>query len=384
MSDSTLKPRNTLGNSSESRRTFLRKAPLLATGVLAACGQAQQQTAPGIQTREHFKWKMVTTWPKNFPALGTGANRLAQGITAMSDGRLEVKVYGAGELVPAGGVFDAVSGGSAEMGHGAAYYWKGKHEAAQFFSAVPFGLNAAEINGWLRYGGGQELWDELYAQFDLRAFPVGNTGVQMGGWFNREINELADFSGLVMRMPGLGGEVLRRLDATVKALPGGEIFQALKTGAIDATEWVGPYNDLAFGLHQAAQYYYWPGWHEPGTALECMVSNKAWAALPADLQAIVAHACQAANEDMLSEFTARNNDALQTLVKKHGVQLRRFSNPLLAQIGKIAAEVVAEIAAKDTLSNKVYTSFAAFRKESVPYTQITEEAYAQARALTFG
>ena len=367
-----------------SRRSFLQSAPLLAAGGLAACGQAEQQAAPAVQSQQHFKWKMVTTWPKDFPALGTGANNLAHSIEALSDGRLHVKVYGAGELVPASGVFDAVSGGTAEMGHGAAYYWKGKPEATQFFSAVPFGLNAAEINGWLRYGGGQSLWDELYADFNLRAFPVGNTGVQMGGWFNREINTLADFSGLVMRMPGLGGEVLRRLEVTVKALPGGEIFQALKTGAIDATEWVGPYNDLAFGLHQAAQYYYWPGWHEPGTALECMVNKQALEALPTDLQAVVEYACQAANDDMLSEFTARNSQALKTLVDEHGVQLRRFSNELLAQIGKVSAEVVAEIAGQDPFSSRVYSSFDAFRKNSIAYTRISEEAYTQARALTFG
>ena len=367
-----------------SRRSFLQSAPLVAAGGLAACGQAEQQAAPAVQSQQRFKWKMVTTWPKDFPALGTGANNLAHSIEALSDGRLHVKVYGAGELVPASGVFDAVSGGTAEMGHGAAYYWKGKHEATQFFSAVPFGLNATEINGWLRYGGGQALWDELYADFNLRAFPVGNTGVQMGGWFNREINTLADFSGLVMRMPGLGGEVLRRLEVTVKALPGGEIFQALKTGAIDATEWVGPYNDLAFGLHQAAQYYYWPGWHEPGTALECMVNKQALEALPADLQAVVKYACQAANDDMLSEFTARNSQALKTLVDEHGVQLRRFSDELLAQIGKVSAEVVAEIAGQDPFSSRVYDSFDAFRKNSIAYTRISEEAYTQARALTFG
>ena len=367
-----------------SRRSFLQRAPLLAAGGLAACGQAEQQAAPAVQSQQHFKWKMVTTWPKDFPALGTGANNLAHSIAALSDGRLHVKVYGAGELVPASGVFDAVSGGTAEMGHGAAYYWKGKHEATQFFSAVPFGLNAAEINGWLRYGGGQALWDELYADFNLRPFPVGNTGVQMGGWFNREINTLADFSGLVMRMPGLGGEVLRRLEVTVKALPGGEIFQALKTGAIDATEWVGPYNDLAFGLHQAAQYYYWPGWHEPGTALECMVNKQALEALPADLQAVVKYACQAANDDMLSEFTARNSQALKTLVDEHGVQLRRFSDELLAQIGKVSAEVVAEIAGQDPFSSRVYSSFDAFRKNTIAYTRISEQAYTQARALTFG
>ncbi len=367
-----------------SRRSFLQSAPLVAAAGLVACGQAEHQAAPTVQSQQRFKWKMVTTWPKDFPALGTGANNLAHSIEALSDGRLYVKVYGAGELVPASGVFDAVSGGTAEMGHGAAYYWKGKHEATQFFSAVPFGLNAAEINGWLRYGGGQSLWDELYADFNLRAFPVGNTGVQMGGWFNREINTLADFSGLVMRMPGLGGEVLRRLEVTVKTLPGGEIFQALKTGAIDATEWVGPYNDLAFGLHQAAQYYYWPGWHEPGTARECMVNKQALGALPADLQAVVAYACQAANDDMLSEFTARNSQALKTLVDEHGVQLRRFSDELLAQIGKVSAEVVAEIAGQDPFSSRVYSSFDAFRKNSIAYTRISEEAYTQARALTFG
>lgn len=365
-----------------SRRSFLRKAPLAASAALVACGQAQEGNAPSIQTRKNFKWKMVTTWPKDFPGLGTGANRLAQTIGHMSGGQLEVKVYGAGELVPAMGVFDGVSGGTAEMGHASAYYWKGKHEATQFFSAVPFGLTAQEINGWLSYGGGQELWDELYAGFGLKAFPAGNTGVQMGGWFNREINALEDFSGLVMRMPGLGGEVLRRLDATVQNLPGGEIFQALKTGAIDATEWVGPYNDLAFGLHQAAKYYYWPGWHEPGTTMEAMINRTAWETLPTDLQHIVRHACQSTNEDMLAEFTTRNGVALKTLVEKHGVQLKRFSDDVLTEIGRVARDVVGGIAAKDPLSNSVYASFNAYRSQSVSYTRISEEAYTMARALT--
>ena len=365
-----------------SRRSFLRKAPLAASAALVACGQTQEGNAPSVQTRKNFKWKMVTTWPKDFPGLGTGANRLAQTIGDMSGGQLEVKVYGAGELVPAMGVFDGVAGGTAEMGHASAYYWKGKHEATQFFSAVPFGLTAQEINGWLSYGGGQELWDELYAGFGLKAFPAGNTGVQMGGWFNREINTLGDFSGLVMRMPGLGGEVLRRLDATVQNLPGGEIFQALKTGAIDATEWVGPYNDLAFGFHQAAKYYYWPGWHEPGTTMEAMINRTAWEALPTDLQHIVRHACQSTNENMLAEFTTRNGVALKTLVEKHGVQLKRFSDDVLTEIGRVARDVVSEIAAKDPLSNGVYASFNAYRSQSVSYTRISEEAYTMARAFT--
>ena len=365
-----------------SRRSFLQKVPLAASAALVACGQAQEGNAPSVQTRKNFKWKMVTTWPKDFPGLGTGANRLAQTIGDMSGGQLEVKVYGAGELVPAMGVFDGVAGGTAEMGHASAYYWKGKHEATQFFSAVPFGLTAQEINGWLSYGGGQELWDELYAGFGLKAFPAGNTGVQMGGWFNREINTLGDFSGLVMRMPGLGGEVLRRLDATVQNLPGGEIFQALKTGAIDATEWVGPYNDLAFGFHQAAKYYYWPGWHEPGTTMEAMINRTAWEALPTDLQHIVRHACQSTNENMLAEFTTRNGVALKTLVEKHGVQLKRFSDDVLTEIGRVARDVVSEIAAKDPLSNNVYASFNAYRSQSVSYTRISEEAYTMARAFT--
>ena len=365
-----------------SRRSFLRKAPLAASAALVACGQAQEGNAPSVQTRKNFKWKMVTTWPKDFPGLGTGANRLAQTIGDMSGGQLEVKVYGAGELVPAMGVFDGVAGGTAEMGHASAYYWKGKHEATQFFSAVPFGLTAQEINGWLSYGGGQELWDELYAGFGLKAFPAGNTGVQMGGWFKREINALEDFSGLVMRMPGLGGEVLRRLDATVQNLPGGEIFQALKTGAIDATEWVGPYNDLAFGFHQAAKYYYWPGWHEPGTTMEAMINRTAWEALPTGLQHIVRHACQSTNENMLAEFTTRNGVALKTLVEKHGVQLKRFSDDVLTEIGRVARDVVGEIAAKDPLSNSIYASFNAYRSQSVSYTRISEEAYTMARALT--
>ena len=365
-----------------SRRSFLQKVPLAASAALVACGQAQEGNAPSVQTRKNFKWKMVTTWPKDFPGLGTGANRLAQIIGDMSGGQLEVKVYGAGELVPAMGVFDGVAGGTAEMGHASAYYWKGKHEATQFFSAVPFGLTAQEINGWLSYGGGQELWDELYAGFGLKAFPAGNTGVQMGGWFNREINTLGDFSGLVMRMPGLGGEVLRRLDATVQNLPGGEIFQALKTGAIDATEWVGPYNDLAFGFHQAAKYYYWPGWHEPGTTMEAMINRTAWEALPTDLQHIVRHACQSTNENMLAEFTTRNGVALKTLVEKHGAQLKRFSDDVLTEIGRVARDVVSEIAAKDPLSNNVYASFNAYRSQSVSYTRISEEAYTMARAFT--
>ncbi len=366
-------------NSHQSRRKFLTALPL---ATLAACENSGNKKSPSVQTRKHLKWRMVTTWPKDFPGLGTGANYLAQLIGEMSNGELEIKVYGAGELVPALGVFDAVAGGTAEMGHSTAYYWKGKHEATQFFSTVPFGLTAQEINGWLQYGGGQQLWDEIYNPFGLKAFPAGNTGVQMGGWFNQEINQLEDFSGLVIRMPGLGGEVLRRLGATVQTIPGGEIFQALKTGAIDATEWVGPYNDLAFGFHQAAKYYYWPGWHEPGTAMEAMINRNAWDQLPNDLQKIIQCACSTVNDHMLAEFTTRNSTALETLVKQHGVQLRKFSDEILSSIGVTAKEVIHEVAKKDPNTNRVYNSFIEFRKNSLNYTRISEEAYTLARSLT--
>ncbi|VAW57842.1 TRAP transporter solute receptor, unknown substrate 6, partial [hydrothermal vent metagenome] len=241
------------------RRHFIKAA---ATSSLLTTTALTTQT---IEAKTRIKWKMVTTWPKNFPGLGSGANHLAKLITEMSGGRLKVKVYGAKELVPAFEVFDAVSRGTAQMGHGASYYWKGKNEATQFFSAVPFGLTAQEMNGWLYHGGGMELWRELYEPFGLVPAAAGNTGVQMAGWFNKQIKSTADLKGLKMRIPGLGGEVLKRAGGTPVSLPGGEIFTSLKTGAIDATEWVGPYNDLAFGLHKAAKYYYYPGWHEPGT-----------------------------------------------------------------------------------------------------------------------
>ena len=356
------------------RRDFLKTA---GAGTLAS-GLAG---APAVHAQSKHQWKMVTTWPKNFPGMGTGANKLAKAITEMSGGRIEVKVYGAKELVPAFEIFDAVSRGTAEMGHGASYYWKGKSEAAQFFAAVPFGLTAQEMNGWLYYGGGMELWQEIYADFNLVPTAAANTGVQMGGWFNKAINSLDDLKGLKMRIPGLGGEVLSRLGGTPVSLPGGEIFTSLQSGAIDATEWVGPYNDLAFGLYKAAKHYYYPGWHEPGTTLESFINKDAYDALPKDLQAIVTAACKAANIDLLSEYTARNNEALDTLVNDHGVDLRRFPDPVLKELHAVADEVVAEIAEKDAMSKKVYQSFQGFRDQVVAWSEVSERAYLNARAL---
>ena len=228
------------------------------------------------EEKTQFKWKMVTSWPKNFPGLGVGAENLANLINILSNNRIKIKVFGSNELIPPLEVFDFVSKGGAELGHSGAYYWKGKSPGCQFFSSVPFGLNAQEMNAWLYYGGGLKLWEKLYGTFNLIPRPAGNTGAQMGGWFNKEIKSLSDLQGLKMRIPGLGGEVLSRAGGVPVTLAGSEIFTALQTGTIDATEWVGPYNDRAFGLYKAAKYYYFPGWHEPGPTIECLVNKTAY------------------------------------------------------------------------------------------------------------
>lgn len=349
-------------------------------GTAAAAATASTSASAAPKGKAEHEWKMVTTWPRNFPGLGTGAEFLAKAIQAMSGGRINIKVYGAGELVPAFEVFDAVSSGAAQIGHGAAYYWKGKSPTAQFFTAVPFGLTATEMHAWLQFGGGKKLWQKLYREFNLVPLDAGNTGVQMGGWFNKQINSLDDIKGLKMRIPGLGGEVFRRAGGVPVNLPGAELFTALETGTIDATEWVGPYNDLAFGLHKAAKYYYYPGWHEPGPALECIINADAYKALPKDLRAIVQAAAQATSLRMLSEYVSRNNRALKILVERHKVDLRRFPDDVLAKLRTLSDEVVAELAAKDPLSKEVFESYRKFRDNVVAWHKISEQAYLNARS----
>ncbi len=353
----------------------------LATLVLASCGGAGDGSANSVgatATDKTFKWKLITTWPKNLPGLGVAPENLAKRIKAMSNGRLDIKVYGAGELVGAFEIFDAVSAGTAEMGHGAAYYWRGKLPVAAIFATVPFGMNTQEMSGWLHQGGGLELWRELYAPFNLRPFPGGNTGVQMAGWFNKEINSLEDLRGLKMRIPGLGGEVLERAGGVPVSLPGGEVFTSLQTGLIDATEWVGPYNDLALGLHTVAKYYYYPGWHEPGPALETLINQAAWDSLPPDLQAIVEAACLAMDAEVPAEFTARNATALQTLVDEHGVELRRLPDDVLARLRELSADVVSEMAGDDELAQRIVKSYQDFATTVRAHTEISEQAYINA------
>ncbi len=365
------------------RRQFFKGAAVAAAGAGAlALGQTAALGAPAV-SKGIRQLKMVTTWPKGFPGLGTGAQRLADSITAMSGGRLNVKLYSAGELVPAFESFDAVSNGTADLYHGAEYYWQGKSKAFNFFTAVPFGLTADEMNAWLYYGGGQELWDELSAGFNVKAFPAGNTGVQMAGWFNKEINTIEDYKGLKIRMPGLGGEVLRQIGAAAITLPGGEIFQALQSGAIDATEWVGPWNDLAFGFYKVTKYYYYPGFHEPGSTLSCGFNLKIWESLTAEDKSIVQYACAAENDRMLAEFNANNGASLKTLIDVHKVKLRRQSDTVLKAIGNASGDVMAAVAAAGPMEKKVSDNFMAFRKNAMGWTSLSETAYTSARALDF-
>ncbi|NQU61251.1 MAG: TRAP transporter substrate-binding protein [Rhodospirillales bacterium] len=365
------------------RRRFLTGATRGIAGGLVATTAASAFPAPALAQGVR-RLNMVTTWPRDFPGLGTGAQRLADSITLMTGGKLSVKVFAAGERVPAYEAFDAVSAGAADLYHGIEYYWQNRSRAFNFFATVPFGLTAGEMAAWIYQGGGQALWDELSRGFNIKPFQVGNTGVQMGGWYNKEINALEDFKGLKIRMPGLGGEVVKRLGAVPISLPGSQIFPALTSGKIDATEWAGPWNDLTLGFYKVAKHYYFPGIHEPGTALSSGINLKVWESLSADQKAIVTQAMAAENILSRSEFRARNADALNTLRGKHQVDFRRFSDDVLKAMGTAAGAVVGDIGAGgDPLTGKIYENFKSFRKKALSWTHIGEQTFQNARILPF-
>jgi TRAP-type mannitol/chloroaromatic compound transport system substrate-binding protein len=334
--------------------------------------------ANNATSSEKYEWKLVTTWPKNLPGLGAAPENFARYVEEMSSGRLSIRVYGAGEIVPAFEVFDAVSQGVAEMGHGAAYYWKGKIPAAVFYTAVPFGMTAQEINGWLHHGDGLTLWRELYAPFGVIPFAGGSTGVQMAGWFNRELRSAEDLKGLKMRIPGLAGEVFDASGGTAVRIAGGEVYTSMQTGVIDAVEWVGPYNDRTLGLNEVAEYYYYPGWHEPGAMLEFTVNEQAFLALPKDLQAIVEYAARAANQNMLDEFTARNNESLRTLLAS-GTKLRAVPEDVLQVFYNNSLVALDALVENDPMAQKIARSYQAFAKDVRAYHEISERAFLNAR-----
>lgn len=340
--------------------------------------------APSALAKEKtYRWKMVTTWPPGLPVLQTGAVRFAKRLEEATGGRIKIKVFAGGELVPPLGVFDAVSDGTVEVGSGASYYWAGKVPAAQWFSSVPFGFNPQGINAWFYSGGGLKLWEEVYAPFNVVPRPQGNTGVQMGGWFRKEMNTIEDYKGLKMRIPGLGGKVVAKAGGTVVLLPGGEIFTSLERGVLDATEWVGPMHDLRMGFYKAAKNYYYPGWHEPGTCLEVIFNKKAYDSLPKDLQAVVDSVAAETNQWSLCEFEAGNGAALQTLISEHNVNLIKFPEKMLGELRKLAEETLEEEADKDAMSRKVHEAYKKFKDQVGVWGSISEKPYYDALAKKY-
>ena len=327
---------------------------------------------------------MVSTWPRDFPGLGTGAQRFAQRLNDMSDGRIQVTYYAANERVKAFDAFDEVASGNAQMYHGAEYYWKGKHPGWAYFTSVPFGLTATEMNAWIRFGGGQELWGELGAEYGLKGLMCGNTGVQMGGWFRKEINSVDDLKGLKMRMPGLSGDVLAKLGGSPVSLPGGQIYENLISGAIDATEWVGPWNDELMKFYEAAKYYYYPGMHEPGSMLAIGMNKEWWDGLTKADQVMVEAASSMEDDVMLSEYNAKNGAALKRLVNDQGVKLRQFNDDIYDSFAEASEEVFEEVQAHSDLASRIHQSFFAARADIGAWTKISDQAYLQQRNRALG
>ena len=352
------------------RRDFLKKA---AVGTAAATATV---AAPAvIAGPKRIRWRMPTSWPKAFDTIYGGAQTVADRVKAMTDGRFEIIPYAGGELVGGLEVFDAVSQGTFQMGHTASYYYIGKNPAFAFDTALPFGLNFRQQNAWLYDNGGIEQMRKVYSDFNIVNFPAGNTGCQMGGWFRKEVNSVADLKGLKMRIPGLGGKVMNRLGVTVQVLAGGDIYPALERGVIDATEWVGPYDDEKAGFYKVAKYFYYPGWWEPAPTLSLYVNQKAWDSLPKEYQAIISTAAAQANQQMMVDYDAKNPKALQSLLKK-GVKMRRYSDEILQAAQKEAFSLYAELSAADPVYKKIYDNWSKFKKDSDAWFSTAETAYA--------
>ncbi len=359
---------------------------LLAGFLVSACGhgdKAETTASPAPEPAasaapepvKKYEWKIVTTWPANFPIFQEGVEKFADDVRTMTNGRLDIKVYAGGELVPALGVFDAVSQGTVEMGHGSPYYWAGKVPEAQFFSSVPFGMTPKGMNAWLYNGGGLDLWREAYKPFNLIAFPMGNSDIQMGGWFNKPINSLDDIAGLRMRIPGLGGKVLKKAGGNPVLMAGGEIYTALERGTIDATEWVAPFHDLRLGLNRAASYYYYPGWHEPGTVFELMINTDKWASLPADLQRAVEVTATAINGWMYVQMGFYNQQALNELKSKENIQIVEFPEEVLLALKQATRETMAEESAANPAFKRVYDSYKSFQASYEGWDALSEQSY---------
>jgi len=372
------------------RRDFLKGMTVKAAGgavmgLAAACANqaAEVPDADAIandQALPNIEWQMATSWPVALDTIYGGAEVFAQRVTAMTGGKFTISPRAAGELVPGLEVLDAVQEGGVPIGHTASYYYVGKSPVTAFGTALPFGLTARQQNAWLYEGGGLEMLQEIYAdRFNAIQFPAGNTGVQMGGWFNKEIRSVADMEGLKMRIPGLGGQVMDRLGVTVQVLPGGEIFQALQTGTIDAAEWVGPYDDEKLGFQRAAQFYYYPGWWEPGPTLEVQINLDDWSNLPEEYQEIVKTAAQEANNIMMARYDAKNPAALQTLIEESDVTLLPFPDDVMAAAEEASFELYEEFSSQDADFGSILSEWVTFRENIQIWHGLGETSY-----LTYG
>ena len=359
--------------------TVNRRSLVLRAGVIAS---AAAFPAPAI-SQGIREFKMATSWPKGLPGLSSSAERIGQAITAATGKRIQVSVFAAGELVKPFEVFDAVSSGVVDMYHSAEYYWEHRSPAFNFFAAVPFGFTADELAAWIHFGGGQGLWDELSANYNIKPLLCLNTGVQMGGWFTKEVTGPESFAGLKYRMPGLGGEVLRRLGAVVVTLGGGEIVPALRSGAIDASEWVGPWDDMYLGLHKVSKFYYYPGFHEPGTGVAIGINKTRWDSLTAEDRNVITTVVNGEYTYSLAEFNTNNAKFLQELSHDKNIEIRKFDDSLLLAMGKASGEVMAEVGSKDPLTGRIYQSYIEFRSRCTPWSDIAERSYLNARSLPF-
>ena len=361
------------------RREFIKSAGVGGVAVAAASTLPKPAIA-----QKRIEMVIVSTWPRDFPGLGTSAQRLSKRITDMSDGRIQTKYFAAKERVGAFDSFDEVASGNAQAYIAADYYWKGKHLGWAYFTAVPFGLTYTEINAWIRFGGGQELWDELAGGFGLKCMPAGNTGVQMGGWFNKEINSADDLKGLKMRIPGLGGDVMAKLGASPVSIPGGQIYENLVSGAIDATEWVGPWNDRFMKFYEAAKYYYYPGMHEPGSMISLGLNAKFWNGLSKADQAMIEAAAGLENDMMMSEYNAKSGEALADLVKNQGVKLRKFNDDVYDSFKEASDAVFEGVRAHSPLAAKIHASFLKARADLSAWSKISDQAYVAQRNRALG
>lgn len=358
------------------RRKFVGNAVIGATGTAALVGCRPTATNSGAQSgsQPRIRWRMATSWPQSLDTIFGGAETMSQRVSEMTNGRFTIKPFAAGEIVPGLQVLDAVQTGTVQCGHTASYYYIGKNPALAFGTAVPFGLDAQQQNAWLYHGGGLEAMHKLYSDFGVINFPAGNTGTQMGGWFKREVNSVAELQGLTMRIPGLGGDVMSRLGVNAQVLPGGEIYLALERGAIDAAEWVGPYDDEKLGLHQAAQLYYYPGWWEPGATLEVQVNKGEWDKLPQEYQEVFKTAAMDANLNMLARYDALNQQALGKLLEA-GVKLTPYSQEIMQAAQKASFEIYEENAAQDSTFKEVYEQWKGFREQIYQWHQVNQLSF---------